>query len=78
MDKEKAIDFYSAEQMAAMYEAGRAAFAARIRAERADFKNFHRLLCERFGYTHDERDWQRDQLSLIEHIAALAKHKDQP
>jgi hypothetical protein len=41
------------------------------RAEGGDFKNFHRLLCERFGYTHDERDWQRDQLSLIEHIAAM-------
>lgn len=37
-----------------------------------DFKNFHRLLCERFNYEHDERDWKRDQLSLIEHIAALA------
>jgi hypothetical protein len=34
-----------------------------------DFKNFHRLLCERFGYTHDEKDWRRDQLSLIEWIA---------
>lgn len=34
------------------------------------FKNFHRLLCERFGYGHDERDWRRDQLSLIEFIAA--------
>ncbi|MFG8479000.1 hypothetical protein ACEOUU_07010 [Pseudomonas aeruginosa] len=41
----------------------------------ASFKNFHRLLCERFGYTHDEKDWQRDQLSLIEHIAAAqAQH----
>lgn len=41
----------------------------------ASFKNFHRLLCERFGYTHDEKDWQRDQLSLIEHIAvAKAQH----
>ena len=39
--------------------------------DRADhqFKNFHRLLCERFGYVHDEHDWRRDQLSLIEHIA---------
>lgn len=36
------------------------------------FKNFHRLLCERFGYVHDENDWQRDQLSLIEHIAQRA------
>ena len=34
-----------------------------------EFKNFHRLLCERFGYVHDEKDWRRDQLSLIEHIA---------
>lgn len=33
------------------------------------FKNFHRLLCERFGYTHDEKDWRRDQVSLIEWIA---------
>jgi hypothetical protein len=36
------------------------------------FKNFHRLLCERFNYTHDEKDWKRDQLSLIEWIAALS------
>ncbi len=36
---------------------------------RAVFKNFHRLLCERFGYVHDPKDWERDQLSLIEHIA---------
>lgn len=34
------------------------------------FKNFHRLLCERFGYFHDDQDWQRDQLSLIEYIAS--------
>lgn len=34
-----------------------------------DFKNFHRQLCERFGYSHDERDWRRDQVSLIEWIA---------
>jgi ribosomal protein S14 len=39
------------------------------RGARQDFKNFHRLLCERFGYVHDEKDWERDQLSLIEHIA---------
>jgi hypothetical protein len=38
----------------------------------ADFKNFHRLLCERFDYVHDEGDWKRDQLSLIEHIASRA------
>lgn len=40
----------------------------RLRAELADtsqsFKNFHRRLCERFGYHHDEKDWRRDQLSL--------------
>ncbi|KAH0435495.1 hypothetical protein A8H39_01530 [Paraburkholderia fungorum] len=34
-----------------------------------EFKNFHRLLCERFGYLHDEVDWKRDQISLIEWIA---------
>lgn len=33
------------------------------------FKNFHRLLCERFEYSHDEKDWRRDQVSLIEWIA---------
>jgi hypothetical protein len=37
-----------------------------------EFKNFHRLLCERFGYSHDPVDWRRDQLSLIEHIASQA------
>ncbi|HIH2744935.1 TPA: hypothetical protein ACYLN4_000601 [Burkholderia lata] len=47
--------------------------------DRADFKNFHRLLCERFGYVHDEVDWQRDQLSLIEHIARqLGEQKPAP
>jgi hypothetical protein len=35
-----------------------------------EFKHFHRTLCERVGYVHDDRDWQRDQLSLIEWIAA--------
>ena len=35
----------------------------------SDFKNFHRLLCERFNYPHDEESWWRDQVSLIEHIA---------
>lgn len=46
-------------------------FAAAIELDklRADFKNFHRLLCERFDYDHDEIDWERDQLSLIEWIA---------
>ena len=40
------------------------------------FKNFHRLLCERFDYVHDEVDWKRDQLSLIEWIATRVA-KDQ-
>lgn len=34
-----------------------------------DFKNFHRNLCDRFGYHHDPVDWKRDQVSLEEHIA---------
>jgi hypothetical protein len=38
-----------------------------------EFENFHRLLCERFGYTHDEVDWKRDQISLIEWIAKQVK-----
>lgn len=40
----------------------------------ARFKNFHRSLCERFGYFHDEIDWQRDQVSLEEHIATQFGH----
>ncbi len=35
----------------------------------AEFKNFHRALCQRFGYSHDDEDWKRDQVSLIEWIA---------
>jgi len=34
------------------------------------FKNFHRSLCARFGYTHDEVDWDRDRVSLEEFIAS--------
>jgi|SRR5882757_10613423 len=37
----------------------------------ASFKNFHRSLCDRFGYIHDPVDWQRDQVSLEEHISAV-------
>jgi hypothetical protein len=48
--------------------AGGEALAAQTLRE---FKNFHRGLCERFGYTHDARDWKRDQVSLEEHIAKL-------
>lgn len=40
----------------------------------AGFKNFHRSLCERFGYYHDEIDWQRDQVSLEDHIATQFSH----
>jgi len=40
----------------------------------ANFKNFHRSLCERFGYFHDEIDWQRDLVSLEEHIATQFSH----
>ena len=35
----------------------------------AEFKNFHRSLCDRFGCEHDEVDWKRDQCSLEEWIA---------
>ncbi|WP_411835647.1 hypothetical protein ACLBNB_19935 [Pseudomonas chlororaphis subsp. aurantiaca] len=52
--------------------------AQELAAERdqlkAGFKNFHRSLCERFGYYHDDIDWQRDQASLEEHIAAQFGH----
>jgi hypothetical protein len=37
----------------------------------AGFKNFHRSLCARFGYVHDEEFWWRDLVSLEEHIATL-------
>ncbi len=43
--------------------------AAPVQNNDHEFKNFHRVLCERFGYTHDEVDWKRDQISLIEWIA---------
>lgn len=44
-----------------------------LASEQHEFKNFHRLLCERFAYYHDERDWKRDQLSLIEWIDGRSK-----
>ena len=37
--------------------------------EREEFKNFHRNLCKRFGYWHDDVHWKRDLASLEEHIA---------
>lgn len=42
----------------------------RVAELEAEFKNFHRSLCDRFGYGHDEIDWRRDLVSLEEHIAA--------
>jgi len=48
----------------AMFQAIARAGEAEARA-----KNFHRSLCARFGYTHDETDWSRDLVSLEEHIA---------
>jgi hypothetical protein len=42
------------------------------------FKNFHRMLCERFEYCHDEKDWRRDQVSLMEHIANLTRQPAPP
>lgn len=36
-----------------------------------DFKNFHKLVCESVNYTHDKKDWIRDQASLINHIQDL-------
>ena len=51
---------------------GKAVVQALARASDHEFKNFHRLLCKRFDYAHDEKDWKRDQLSLIEWIATRA------
>lgn len=75
-DLEKRIDAFldgklpNIEEVAAMKSE-----LATLRAERdrhlADFKNFHRSLCERFGYHHDEADWPRDLVSLEEHVATL-------
>ncbi|MGY4663215.1 hypothetical protein ACVWZ9_004009 [Pseudomonas chlororaphis] len=50
------------------------ALIAEIETLKAGFKNFHRSLCERFGYFHDDIDWQRDQVSLEEHIATQFNH----
>ena len=43
---------------------------AQLTQEREAFKNFHRLICEASGYTHDDIEWERDQASLAEHIRA--------
>lgn len=36
----------------------------------SEYKNFHRSLCARFGYCHDEVHFRRDLVSLEEAIAA--------
>lgn len=36
----------------------------------AEYRNFHRSLCARFGYCHDEVHFRRDLVSLEEAIAA--------
>ncbi|MFY1969611.1 hypothetical protein ACOTDD_30310 [Achromobacter xylosoxidans] len=37
----------------------------------SEYKNFHRSLCARFGYGHDEVHFRRDLVSLEEAIAAM-------
>ena len=61
-------------------EGVRDAYAKEPKAEPADaeFKNFHRMLCERFGYQHDPVDWKRDQVSLMEWIAKKAEPTQEP
>lgn len=63
-----------AEEMAALIPGRRRVVslfreAPAVQASDAEFKNFHRLLCERFEYGHDPVHWKRDQVSLIEWIA---------
>lgn len=48
---------------------GKAQAEQQVAGTEHEFKNFHRSLCERFGYVHDEIDWKRDQVSLEEWIA---------
>lgn len=50
---------------------GTAATKAQYRTGEGAFKNFHRSLCDRFGYIHDSAEWWRDTVSLEEHIAGL-------
>jgi hypothetical protein len=56
---------------------GRAILESAARVVEREFKNFHRLLCERFDYSHDEVAWHRDLLSLIEWIAERGGEKKQ-
>jgi hypothetical protein len=55
-----------------------APFAQGEQGDSHAFKNFHRMLCERFDYCHDEKDWWRDQVSLMEHIAKLTRQPASP
>jgi hypothetical protein len=41
-----------------------------------EYQNFHRSLCERFGYSHDTIHFRRDLVSLEEAIAALVKQQE--
>lgn len=50
-------------------EAEIAALRARAAELEGAFNAFHKSLCVRFGYGHDDKDWRRDLLSLEEHIA---------
>lgn len=40
-----------------------------LRKYSINHKHFHKMLCERFNYSHDDEFWWRDQVSLIEHIS---------
>ena len=80
----KFCDAHAAQRYEAGYQAGLAHAVQTIKnsndtasialkqrdAAESGFKNFHRSLCARFGYSHDERDWKRDQVSLEEYIAS--------
>lgn len=68
-------------QQCTLHEAHVAAiheWAERAKTAEYEFKNFHRALCERFGYSHDKKDWKRDQLSLIEWISKQAQPEQEP
>ena len=52
--------------------------AAPVQDSDHEFKNFHRSLCERFGYVHDEKDWKRDLISLEEWIAKKVQPQQEP
>jgi hypothetical protein len=62
----------TADEMRTINDRVHLAKIAELERDQAAFKNFHRALCERFRYEHDETDWRRDQMSLIEWIAKRA------